>query len=223
MSTSSPLIALINANPASIPPTEAAFAKLYPDARLWSISDDRLLQDADEQGGVTEGLQARMKRLIAHAAAEHADGILLTCSLYGFVAHDVAAELDVPVYGPDDAAFAAVLASGLRRVHLVGSIELSVSDSTDRLAAAAKAAGVDLEITPVFVAEAFAASKAGDADGLARAVAATVSSIGSPADCILLAQYSLAPAAEQIERILGIPVFSGPERSASTLREALGG
>lgn len=219
----SPLIALINANPASVPPVEAAFAKLFPEARLWSILDDRLLQDAEQQGGVDEGLRQRMRRLIAHAVGEAADGILLTCSLYGCVAHDMASELEVPIYGPDDAVFAAVLGSGLRRVQVVGSVELSVRDSMTRLAAAAAAAAVDLEITPVFVAEAFAASKAGDADGLARAVAATASSIGSPADCILLAQYSLAPAAARVEQAVGIPVFSGPERSAMVMRGVLRG
>jgi hypothetical protein len=220
--STAPLVAIISATLVSTPPVQAAFEQLFPEATVWNILDDRLLQDADARGGVTSELQQRMRRLIAHAVTEGADAVLLSCSLYGFVAHEAADELTIPIFGPDDAAFAAYLSSGLRRVWLVGSVQLSVDDSAARLAKAAERRGISIEIIPVFVAEALATSKAGDAVALARSVATKVRSIGAPADSLLLAQYSLAPAAWELGRELGVPVFSGPERSASAVREAIG-
>ena len=221
--TDRPIVALVSATMAAVPPVEQAFARVFPNARLWNLLDDRLLQDADEQGGVTPDLRDRMVRLIEHARREGADAVLLTCSLYGSVARELGASADLPIAGPDDAAFAAVLVSGAARIGVVGSGELSVADSTERLQAAAASAGLDLEAIPIFAADASAASKAGDTDGVAATVAAVVGASGSPADALLLAQYSLAPAASRIAELTGLPVFSGPDRAALAIRDALRG
>ena len=223
MSTERPLVALISATPAAIPPIELAFATRAPWVRVWNLLDDRLLVDAGEQGGVTERLQSRMRRLIEHAIMEGADGVLLTCSLYGFVARAMAPQSPVPVFGPDDAAFDDAVASGARRVAMVGSIELSVQDSVERLRAHASALEVQLDVAPKFVAGALAAGKAGDVDGVAQLVVTAIDTIDPPVDAVLFAQYSLAPATEGIERTLGVPVFSGPDRAVLAMLTALEG
>ena len=220
-SESRPLIALISATPASMPAASAAFAEILPEAEVWNILDDRLLVEADAQGGLTAPLAERMARLIRHAALENADGILLTCSMYGPVAHQIAAELDIPVYGSDDAAFQAALSGEYSAILLVASLEVPLADAMKRFAEAAADAGSTVDVTGIVAPHAFVAAKEGDLDGLVDSLAAAIDAVDSQYDAVLLAQYSLAVVAEQLEARLGIPVLAGPRRAAAALRDDL--
>jgi hypothetical protein len=48
-----------------------------------------------------------------------------------------------------------------------------------------------------------------------------VAAVAPRPDAVLLAQYSLAPAAEQLAVLTGLPVLTGPGRAARALRAAL--
>ena len=216
-----PLIALVSAVSAAIPPAEAAFAEVFPEAVVWNILDDRLLLEIDERGSLTPELAERMTRLIRHAAAEGADGILLTCSIYGTVAHAVAGEIDVPLYGADDAGFDAVVHSGLHSILLVSPAPGPLADSARRLAIAAENAGVDLSITPVVAEDAAALARSGDIESLARLLHGTVLAVDTPADAVLLGQFSISPAAARLAELTGLPVFATPQSAARALRSSL--
>jgi len=216
-----PLIALVSAVPAAIPPAQNAFTEMFPSARVWNILDDQLLQDAGAAGGVTPELADRMKRLIRHAVTEGADGILLTCSMYGPVAHDIASELNIPILAPDDAVFAAALTGGWDTILLIASAAGPLADSEERLTAAAADAGVALDIVGVVADGAAQAAVSGDLDGLVSALHAAVVRADTTPDAILLGQYSIAPAADRLTELTGIPVLTGPQRAATALHSAL--
>lgn len=215
----SPLVALISATPTAIPPVERAFADLFPQARLWNILDDRLLQSADDVGGLTPALESRMHRLIRHALLEGADAILLTCSIYGSAIRTMPETAGVPVQAADEASFDSVVAKGYRSVGLVSSARAPLADSVTRLTAHVGAAGADIEIHPVEAFGAFDAARSGDVELLAGTLATAVADIVSSVDVILLGQYSLAPAAQRLSELTGLPVLAGPQRAAGSLRE----
>lgn len=215
-----PLIGLISATPVATPPVEQAFAKFFPQARLWNILDDRLLQSADEAGGLTPELEHRMHRLIQHALVEGADGILLTCSMYGGAIQTLAEQPGVPIQAADEAAFDAALAEGFRSVALVSSAAAPLADSVTRFSAHVKAAGAPLETFPVEAPTAFAAARSGDVEALAQALATAVQKAPA-AEAVLLGQYSLAAAAERLAELIGRPVIAGPQRAAESFRDAL--
>jgi len=217
-----PLIALVSAVPAAIPPAVAALEQSLPGVRVWNVLDDRLIQDADEAGEVTGALEARMRRLIDHTVREGADAVLLTCSLYGFVARTAAADAGVPVLGPDEAAFDAVRAGGYSSIFLVSTVDMALADSTARLREHLGDSADFLEIRPVLAPAALAASRSGDTGATADALAEAIESVGGSADAILFAQYSLAPAAPRVEQLLGLPVVTGPAKAAAVLSERLG-
>jgi len=217
-SSERPLIAFISATSAAIGPATQAFADAYPEARIWNILDDRLLQDADERGGLTPDLVERMNRLIQHAKTEGADGILLTCSLYGAVVSTARVGLGLPILPADDTAFDAVIADGRRRIALISSGDGPLRDSVVRFAAAVAAADADVTADGVLAVEAFAAARSGDVE---RLVGALADALGDTTglDGILLGQYSLAPAAERLSEVTGLPVYSGPQRAAEELKQ----
>ncbi|WP_432513075.1 aspartate/glutamate racemase family protein [Kineococcus sp. SYSU DK001] len=219
-----PLVALISATPASIPPVTAAFADAFPDAVLWNILDDRLLPEAEARGGLTEDLQRRMGRLIEHAVGEGADAVLLTCSLYGPVTATLRDGVDVPLLPPDGAVFDAVLRAGHRRVLLVASNPASRDDSRRRLLEQAAREGVSLDVDAVVVPGAVRPALANDEEGLVEALySALLPALGEHpgTEAVLLAQYSLAPAAPALAQALGIRVHSSPQAAAQALHDQL--
>jgi hypothetical protein len=190
----SPRIALISATPAAIDPAVTALAEEFPNAEPWNILDDRLLADA-KGNGLTPALTDRMRRLIAHAVTGGADGVLLTCSLYGNIAKET--EAPIPVLAPDAAAFDEAMS--YRRILVVASLEAALHDSVARFRAAAP--GVEV------------------AGALIDECQDHVESV----DAVLLAQFSLAPGATKLSKALGLPVISGPRSAATRLKSVIEG
>nr|WP_042186536.1 hypothetical protein [Kibdelosporangium sp. MJ126-NF4]CEL17334.1 uncharacterized protein SCO0976 [Kibdelosporangium sp. MJ126-NF4]CTQ91438.1 uncharacterized protein SCO0976 [Kibdelosporangium sp. MJ126-NF4] len=166
-----PRIALISATPSAIGPAVSALAEEFPGADPWNLLDDKLLPDAQQHGGVTPALADRMRRLIGYAA-NAADAVLLTCSMYGFITEE---SFPVPVLAPDTAAFEE--ARAYRRLLVVASLEPALHDTLARLDHP-NAAGV-------------VSSPARMADACGRYV--------SSVDAVLLAQYSLTPHAPVLD------------------------
>ncbi|GAA3757619.1 hypothetical protein GCM10022240_07980 [Microbacterium kribbense] len=218
MTDPAPRVALVGAVAAAAPPAERAFAEVFPAAQTWNVLDDRLIADALAEGRVTDALAARMAALISYAIDHGAAGVLLTCSMYGPVAHAVAAQASVPVLASDDAAFADAASGGFGRIALVASLPIPLADARARLDAFLTQRGQHLEIVDVLAERAAGVTDvAALTDALAQAVG------GIPAvDAVLLAQYSISPATDALAARIGLPVLSGPARAAARMRDVLG-
>lgn len=220
MSTSrAPLIALISAVPAAIPPVEAALATSGSAARVWNILDDRLLQDVAEAGGLTPSLEERMERLIEHARLEGADAVLLTCSIYAPVAHGAQGRMSIPIAGPDDALFEEAASGRYRHVLLVSSAAGPLADSMQRLREVAQGT---VEVTGAIADGAVEAAREGRTDDLVAGIVAAISSAAGIPDAVLLGQYSLSPAADGVRQATGLTVLTGPELAVAALLTRLG-
>jgi Asp/Glu/hydantoin racemase len=138
--------------------------------------------------------------------------------MYGPVAHAVAARAAVPVLAADDAAFADAASGGFGRMALVASLPLPLADARERFDAFLAARGARLDVVDVLADRA-----AGTADAGAVADALEEALRGIPVDAVLLAQYSISPAAAALQDRLGIPVLTGPARAAARMRAALTG
>lgn len=216
-----PKIALISATPLAIAPAAAAIGAAFPAGTVWNLLDDRLLSDARLEGGVTEPLAARMDRLIESALAGGADGVLLTCSQYGSRAdvRDVAAD-GVAVLSADGPLFAEAVALRPSRVLLVASLDTAAHDSGARLSAAFASAGVQSEIRPLVVP---AAAQPLKEDALIEVLGEAISAVDDAYDAILLAQFSLAPAANALADRFRVSVLDGPRAAAHRLAAAIDG
>jgi phosphohistidine swiveling domain-containing protein len=217
--TPGPLVALISATRAAILPAEHGFARQFPDASLWNIVDDRLLTEANRRGGVDQALANRMRRLIDHALAEEVTAVLLTCSMYGHIAHGYHRP-GVPVLAPDDAAFSVAERGGFDRILVVASLDAAMRDTVSRLAGFLGERGSCSIVTGVTAPGAFEAANADDQPGLLAALADACAPSAERADAVLLAQYSLASAAARLSDILRVPVISAPDSAAAALRAA---
>lgn len=217
--TDRPTVALIHATPASMAPAHAAFAELFPKARLWNLLDDLLISEAEAAGGLTPQLRHRMRTLIRHAVDGGADAILLSCSMYGPVASAVAAEYPQPVLPSDHALFDEVGRSRARRVTVLGPIATGVADTVARMRERLGAVHPDPPtVRGIVVDGAREASVAGDFGTLGELMARSAQEVAPTTDLIVLGQFSLAPALASAQAAVPIPVLSPPHLAARVLQ-----
>ncbi|MDT0398980.1 MULTISPECIES: aspartate/glutamate racemase family protein [Streptomyces] len=215
-----PLVALIHAVPTAHRIAEEAFTREFPQATVWNVLDDRLLDDARDAGGLTVALRRRMLRLIGHVMDSGARALLLTCSSYGEVVDTARSLWDVPVLKSDEAMFQAALAGPYRRIAVVASTPPAVPAAVAQLEALVPSVRPD---RPLDIVTALS-EEAGTSDGAeaARHLAAALRAAGgADADAVLLAQYSLTPARDALAGLLGVPVLDGAGAAARELRGLL--
>ncbi|WP_262698279.1 MULTISPECIES: aspartate/glutamate racemase family protein [Streptomyces] len=218
-----PLVAMIHAVPTGARIAQEAFAREFPQATVWNVLDDRLLDDALGAGGLTDALRRRMLRLIAHVLDGGAQGLLLTCSSYGAVVDTARTLWDVPVLKSDEAMFKAALTGPFERIAVVASTPPAVPAAMAQLEALIPAVRADRPVD-IVTALAEAAADADSAEATARHLADALGAAGAAdADAVLLAQYSLAPARGPLAELLGVPVLDGAGAAVRELRGLLTG
>ena len=214
-------MALIHATPAAIPPAIAAFGELFPQARLWHLMDDRLAGDADAAGGMVPALRRRMLSLLEHAIDGGADGVLLTCSMYGPMT-EIAAQLwDRPVVASDQAMHDRLAAERPARVAVLGSMESAVADAERRLRLSLEHDSPETEIVGVMCPGAADAALVGDHRALLRSLLRVAEPLRGQVDAFALGQYSVTGPRAELEAALEAPVLSPPHLAAEELGRRL--
>jgi hypothetical protein len=207
-----PSIARIHALKQSPPPIEAAFAALWPQARLMNLLDDSLSADLARDGALNEAMTQRFVQLGHYAAATGADAILFTCSAFGPCIEAVAGDLKIPVLKPNEAMIEEAVAHG-------GTVGL-MATFAPTLASMPGEFPSSVQIKRCLVEGALAALDRGDAathDRLAGDAAAAV----KDCDVIALAQFSLARSAPLVAQATGKRVLTTPDSAVRKLKSLL--
>lgn len=205
-------IALIHAMSHSRAPIEAAFAELWPEARLTNLLDDSLPSDLARTGSLDGRMTKRFLMLGRYAAFRDSDGLLFTCSAFGPCIEAVRTELSpLPVRGPNDAMIAETAAIG-GHVALVATFAPTLQTLPAEFPS-------NVEIEPIYIDGALAALNAGDPKRHDLLVVAALR--GKRCDAVALAQYSLARAAHAVAAVVEAPVLTGPRAAARELQRAL--
>lgn len=206
-------IALIHALRHSPPPIEAAFARLWPEARLMNLLDDSLSADLARNGEITEAMTARFLALARYARGTGADGILFTCSAFGPCIEAVQRELSpVPVLKPNEAMIEEAAAIG-GRTGLLASFAPTLRSMPPEFPAA-------LTVMPKLAEGALAALDRGDGPEHDRLSALAAADLAD-CDVIALAQFSLARAAPAVAAATEKPVLTTPDSAVRKLKRLL--
>ena len=211
-------IALIHALRHSVAPVEAAFARLWPAARLANLLDDTLSADLAAAGALTPAMTERFLALARYAKGCGADGILFTCSAFGPCIAACARDLaPLPVLRPNEA----MVEEAVHAAGPGGRIGL-LATFAPTLAAMPAEFGPGAVVVPCLAAGALAALDAGD--GAAHDVlAAEAAKRLADCDVVALAQFSLARAAPAVAAATGRPVLTTPDSAVKKLRRLLEG
>jgi hypothetical protein len=217
-------IALIHATPAAVEPIKTAFAQDWPEPDLVNLLDDSLSRDRALAPDLTDAMYGRFDSLGRYALSFGADGILFTCSAFGPAIERVAQSIAVPVLKPNEAMFAEAIAIG-GRIGMLATFEPSIDSMGVEFKADAakcgKGAGINVTLQTKFVPDAMAALLAGNRDRHDELVAEAGTAL---ADCnaIMLAQFSMAPAADLLRRkVPGLPVLTSPGAAVAAMRRRI--
>ncbi len=214
-----PRIGLVHAVRVSIQPTDDAFARLWPDARLQHLVDDALASDLHRDGGITPAMKRRFVTLAGYLADCGADGILFTCSAFGTAIDLVKQTQAIPVLKPNEAMIEAAVAQA-RRIGLLATDPAAIASMVPEIEALADGHSKAVEVHALNAEGAMAALRQGDGDGHDRAIVQAQGALPE-VEVIVLAQFSMARARPLVEAASGVPVLTSPDAAVAKLKAAL--
>ncbi|MGN6272659.1 MAG: aspartate/glutamate racemase family protein [Protaetiibacter sp.] len=214
-------IGFLHTVPALAPRFDADLATAAPGATAVHVVDAELLATAI-RSGVDAGVDAAVAEHIAHLAREGADAVLVTCSSIGESVEKAAAAAEVPVVRVDTrmAADAIEAAGAGGRIVVLATLEATLGPTGRLLERAATAASEPPVVRSFVVPGAAEARSAGDLERHDRLVSDAVREAAAEADVIVLAQASMAQAAETAA--VEVPVLTSPASALRAVIEAAG-
>ncbi|MET0296048.1 MAG: aspartate/glutamate racemase family protein [Microbacterium sp.] len=203
------------------PVTERARAAL-PDATFVNYLDDRIVADLGDAARAAS-VPGRVADLVHAAKSAGADVVMLTCSSISQLAAPIAAEVGIPVLRIDEAMADAATAAGTR-IAVLATLPTTLVPTVALLRERAAGGGRDPRIVEEVIEGAFEAVSSGDRETHDRLVAAAIERVAADADVVVLAQASMASAAEAAR--VDVPVLTsiapGIERLGAYITESEG-
>ncbi len=217
-------IALIHALEESVAPIRAAFSSGWPGAFTFDLLETSLAIDRAAVGELDQAMYDRFETLARYAAGTigqggHTEAILFTCSAFGPAIGAVKSKLNIPVFRPNEAAFAEALELGAR-IGLIVSFLPSRDSLRDELLAMAAEAGRQVSVEVAMAEGALEALKNGDGDRHDALIAHAAERLGS-VDVLVLGQFSMARAAPGLRGAGRPPVLTTPDSAARAIRAKL--
>jgi Asp/Glu/hydantoin racemase len=215
-------IALIHATALAVQPIAAAFERLWPQASRMNLLDDSLSVDLARAGSLDRSMIRRFVDLARYARRAGCDAILFTCSAFGPAIEAAAAAVDVPTLKPNEAMFddALLRCRSGGKLGLVATFEPSLAPMAAELTDKARQAGLAIELRTAFAPQAMQDLAAGRAAEHHRKVAQAAHDLGD-CDAVMLAQFSMAAAAREVQAALACPVLASPDCAVQALRKRI--
>ena len=199
-------------------PTITTLAGTYlPGVETHHLLDDKIVADLGRDAEGT-GVRQRLRDLVHAAQQGGADAVMFSCSSISGYAAGLQDELGIPVLRIDEAMADEAVRSG-ERVAVLATLPTTLAPTVALLRERAEAAGRQVEVQEVLIEGAFEAVSSGDRDRHDALVAEAITTQAAQVDVVVLAQASMASAAEAVQT--DTPVLTSPElgvrRAASLL------
>jgi len=168
-----------------------------------------VLAGAVGTGQVTGAMRAQTEATVLRLVAEGAPVVMCTCSTIGGVAEATRVPIGARVMRIDRPMADAAVASG-RRIVVAATLPSTLGPTRALLQQVADSERRPIEMVDVLCDLAWPHFARGDRDAYADEIARAIRAVASDADIVVLAQASMAPAAERLEAI-GIEALASPE------------
>lgn len=206
------VVGLLHTSDVHRPVFDDLVATIDSSSRTITVVDETLLDRARRFGPTDPALAHAVRMRLIELIDSGARSIVCTCSTIGGLAETVGAEMAVDVVRVDRAMAERTVEIG-GRVVVLAALESTVGPTRDLIDSVARGRGVEVVIVSRLVAGAWERFEAGDIAGYHALVADAIARVGDEADVVVLAQASMAPAAEAVA--VEAPVLGSP-RSAMT-------
>lgn len=210
-------VAFLHTGSVVIPPVMELAGRLLPGADTINYLDDRIVADlGDDVRSIS--VPDRVADLVQAAKSAGAEVVMLTCSSISQLAAPAAERVGIPVLRIDEAMADQAVTLG-ERIVVLATLPTTCSPTAALIEERAALAGAVCQITSNVIEGAFEAVSRGDRDTHDRLVAAAIESVAPSVDVIVLAQVSMASAADQVT--VGIPVLTSLEPGIQRLRDTI--
>lgn len=200
-------LTFLHTSPVHVPTFTDLIDKLAPDIQVQHIVDESLLQEAVQAGEITPALAQRIEHTIRSAQEDGASVVLCTCSTIGGCAETTQLENGVVIRVDRPMAEKAVETG--QRIIVAATLPSTLGPTTDLILNAAQQAGKEVQIIELLCASAWAKFEQGDQQGYVADVAHHLQQATPQGDVIVLAQASMAGAADLCPNV-SIPILSSP-------------
>jgi hypothetical protein len=202
-----PTLTLLHTSPIHIPNFDALIKDQAPDIPVAHIVGADFLDEAREKG-ISPELTQRIHDKILAAIADDAKVVLCTCSSIGGCAESADGLTKAPVIRVDRPMAAKAVSIG-SPIIVAAALASTLGPTTDLIRDAAAKAAREVELVEVLCAKAWERFEAGDQQGYLQEIATELRQVAHQGQVIVLAQASMAGAAELCSD-LPIPVLSSP-------------
>ncbi len=187
-----------------IDPVRSLFAQHVPTVTAVNYLDDRIVADLGDPDR-HDSVRDRVIGLVETAKAAGIDTVMLTCSSISEYAAEASAATGVRVLRIDEAMADDAVAAG-SRITVIATLPTTCAPTSRLIDERARLAGKEVQLTSIVVEGAFAAVAAGDRATHDALVGAAIERAATQADVIVLAQASMAGAADAVS--VSVPVLS---------------
>lgn len=212
-----PRIALLHTGAVVIGPVMELVKRELPGVTAINYLDDRIVADLSDPE-MSGSVPRRVAGLAKAAADAGAEAIMLTCSSISELAASVSAEVGIPILRIDEAMADEAVATGAR-ITVLATLPTTCGPTSRLIAERARAAGLTPTIRSVVVEGAFAAVASGDRPSHDLKVAAAIRDAAEDSDVVVLAQASMASAADGCD--VAVPVLTSLESGVRRLHQLL--
>lgn len=211
-------LTFLHTSPAHIERFETLAAQLAPGVPVQHLVDESLLQEARETG-ITPELAQRVQDIVAEAG-QAAKVILCTCSTLGGCAEKMGQLTGSGVIRVDRPMAEKAVSLG-RRIIVAATLASTLEPTHALIREAAQEAGQTVEIVELLCESAWPKFEQGDQEGYLQEIAASLRAAAPSGDVIVLAQASMAGAADLCAD-LPFPILSSPRLGVEAALRAMG-
>lgn len=196
------------------------FGEIIPEAKVFNIVDDSLLQACMQNGGIDEKIIGRMCKYFEAAALNGADLIFNQCSSVGEAADIAAKMVSVPLVKVDEAMAEKAVELG-RKIAVVATVKSTMKPSCNLVRSKAAEAGKDVEVIEYLVDGALdILMKEKNREKHNALVLEMVKKAEAECDVIVLAQGSMTILLPEMKDIRK-PVLTSPRMGVEKARKIL--
>ncbi|WP_136056192.1 aspartate/glutamate racemase family protein [Microbacterium sp. K24] len=217
MTSRAPRVAFLHTGAVVIPPVADLAREHLPGTATVNYLDDKIVADL----GDPERAASVPERLIDLAQAARAGGadlVMFTCSSISHLAGPTADAVGIPVLRIDEAMADDAVTAG-ERIAVLATLPTTLTPTLALLRERAELAGRAPEFVSEVVAGAFEAVAGGDRATHDRLVGGAIERLAADADVVVLAQASMASAAEGVD--VSVPVLTSLDPGIRRLSEAV--
>ena len=203
-------------------PLKALINEHLPDVRLYNILDDSLIQQVIQDGEVKESVALRLMQHYKMAVDLGADYILNTCSSVGEVASAARNILDTPILKIDEP-MAKQAVQNFQKIGVLATLPTTLKPTINLIKSQAEKLGKSVTAIEGLAKGAYEAIMEKNLDKHDELILEAAVKVAEQADCIVLAQGSMARMEEELKEKTGIPILSSPPLCVQDMKAMLAG